>query len=203
MAAPKNRPTPAQRRQKILNRPLVAKGRELLNASYGQSYDQGADSAAVMDAARAGSLKERAAIYKQVAQNVNARQRGGGEYAALTGVTSMDLPTGLNAARSTALHGTSMSGVTNDSIASSATSEGLAAAGYAEADLSRTGTAASQGKAYEAMYGTDAGTVLHAESVPSSAQTSEAADTASGGGGPGGGKKHPGRKVTQRAKGKN
>ncbi len=52
-------------------------------------------------------------------------------------------------------------------VASSAQSQSQ----YAEGDLSRTGTAASQGKAYEALYGTDAGTVLHQEgSVPSIAQ---------------------------------
>jgi len=97
----------------------------------------------------------------------------------------------------TSTAGTSMQDVTDASIASSAQSQ------YAEGDLSRTGTAAAQGKAYEAMFGTDAGTVLHAESVPSIAQT--AADSAASAGSTsptkGGKKGHKGGKNTKGPRG--
>ena len=107
-------------------------------------------------------------------------------------------------------HGTSTAGVTNASIASSANgaasqltaadAAAKAASIYAEGDISRTGTAASQGKAWEAIFGTDAGTVLGATSVPSVAQ--ESAGEAEGGTGGGGGGKHPGKKLTRKAKSK-
>ena len=99
-------------------------------------------------------------------------------------------------------HGKSTQGVTNASIASSAagaaSEAAKAAAIYAEGDISRTGTSAAQGKAWEAIFGTDAGTVLGATSVPSVAQES-AGEEGGGAGKPrkGKGKKGKGRRSTK------
>jgi hypothetical protein len=77
-------------------------------------------------------------------------------------------------------HDKVLGGVTNESVASSAKTDATVAGSYAEADLTRTGTSAAQGKAYEAMFGTDAGTVLHADAVPSIAQNAGEAAAAGG-----------------------
>jgi hypothetical protein len=92
-------------------------------------------------------------------------------------------------------HDKVLGGVTNESIASSAQTDATVAGSFAEADLTRTGTAAAQGKAYEAMFGTDAGTVLHAEAVPSVAQSAGEA-AAAGGTKKKTPKKKPGKKPT-------
>jgi hypothetical protein len=92
-------------------------------------------------------------------------------------------------------HDKVLGGVTQESIASSAKTDAAVAGSYAEADLTRTGTAAAQGKAYEAMFGTDAGTVLHADAVPSVAQSAGEA-AAAGGTKKKAPKKKPGKKPT-------